>query len=349
MHGGPDETGDARDDAGGPAVKAGSSPRLYQRVLDILTAEIIEGALTAGTPLNETAIAARFGISRAPTRRALAELECRGLVEKSATRGYTVGGPAVGVPRAAAQSVPTGPPEAHRLVSRPSWERIYGEVESEIIARTSFATWRVNEVALARHYGVSRTVIRDVVGRLQQSGVVQKDDRARWFAPALTPEHVGELYELRWLLEPAALARAAPNLPDGLVAEQRADLFAVLGRVLDIDGATLDRLEHDLHVRLLGYCGSRTLMQAIALPQALLIAHRFLYRWTARLFDVEPLIPEHLDVLDRLHAGHVPEAAKALENHLRVSRDRAITRIEVIARGPQPEPTSYLERLWPVS
>jgi DNA-binding GntR family transcriptional regulator len=119
--------------------------------------------------------------------------------------------------------------------------------------------------------------------------------------------------------------------------------------VPDIDGATLDRLEHDLHVRLLGYCGSRTLMQAIALPQALLIAHRFLYRWTARLFDVEPLIPEHLDVLDRLHAGHVPEAAKALENHLRVSRDRAITRIEVIARGPQPEPISYLARLWPVS
>jgi DNA-binding GntR family transcriptional regulator len=119
--------------------------------------------------------------------------------------------------------------------------------------------------------------------------------------------------------------------------------------VPEFDAATLDRLVHHLLVRLLSYWGSRTLMQAIALPQALLIAHRFLYRWTARLFDVEPLIPEHLDVLDRLHAGHVPEAAKALENHLRVSRDRAITRIEVIARGPQPEPTSYLELLWPVS
>ncbi len=346
MQDGPDAVGDARDDAGGPAVTAGSSPRLYQRVLDILAAEIVQGALAEGTPLTETAIAARFGISRAPTRRALAELECRGLVKKCATRGYTVIPPAGKDPRAAAaHSAATGVPEALRLVSRPSWERIYGEVESEIIARTSFATWRVNEVAVARHYGVSRTVIRDVVGRLQQRGVVQKDERARWFAPALTPDHVGELYELRWLLEPAALGRAVPNLPDGLVTEQRADLLAALERVPDIDGATLDRLEHDLHVRLLGFCGSRTLMQAIALPQALLIAHRFLYRWTSRLFDIEPLIPEHLDVLDRLQAGNVPEAAKALEDHLRVSRDRAIARIEIIARGPQPEPISYLERL----
>lgn len=350
MRDGPDLVEDARDDADGPAVTAGSSPRLYQRVLEILSAEIVQGALAAGTPLTETAVAARFGISRAPTRRALAEMECGGLVEKSVTRGYTVSGPAGKVPHAAAaHAAASGMPEALRLVSQPSWERIYGEVESEIIARTSFATWRVNEVALARHYGVSRTVIRDVVGRLQQRGVVQKDERARWFAPALTPEHVGELYELRWLLEPAALARAAPKLPDGLVTQLRADLLAALDRVPDIDGATLDRLEHDLHVRLLGYCGSRTLMQAIALPQALLIAHRFLYRWTSRLFDVEPLIPEHLGILDRLQTGHVPEAAKALENHLRVSRERAIARIEVIARGPQPEPMGYLERLWPIS
>jgi DNA-binding GntR family transcriptional regulator len=29
----------------------------------------------------------------------------------------------------------------------------------------------------------------------------------------MTPEHVGELYELRWLLEPVALEKAASRLP----------------------------------------------------------------------------------------------------------------------------------------
>ncbi len=83
-----------------------------------------------------------------------------------------------------------------KLVSQPSWERIYGAVESEIIARISFASWRLNEAELARHYGVSRTVARDVLSRLQQRGVVQKDDRSRWTAPALSAEHVGEPVDL---------------------------------------------------------------------------------------------------------------------------------------------------------
>ena len=55
-----------------------------------------------------------------------------------------------------------------RLQPSPSWEPIYAEVEREIVARISFASWRVNEAELARAYKVSRTVARDVVGRLQQ-------------------------------------------------------------------------------------------------------------------------------------------------------------------------------------
>ncbi|HEU4987966.1 MAG TPA: GntR family transcriptional regulator, partial [Rhizobiaceae bacterium] len=91
------------------------------------------------------------------------------------------------------------------------------------------------------------------------------------------------------------------------------------------------------------------LMQAITLPQSLLIAHHFLYRWTARLFDVEPLLPEHMEIFERLLTGQIDEAATALEYHLRVSRDRAISRIDVIARGAEPDPLPYLVRSASVS
>lgn len=321
---------------------AGSSPRLYQRVYEILADQIGRGTLPADAPLTETAVAARFGISRAPARRALAELAEAGLIEKAEPRGFAVRQGR----RAQAAAEPQGTGTADdKLVSLPSWERIYGEAESEIIARTSFASWRVNEAELARHYSVSRTVARDVIGRLQQRGVVQKDERGRWLAPALTPKHVGEVYELRWLLEPVALVKAAPNVPGAVLAQLRGNLVAAIDNASEAVGATLDRLEHDLHVVLLGHCGNGTLMQAITLHQSLLIAHRFLYRWTSRLFATEPFLPEHLEVFDRLRAGHVEEAAKALEMHLKVSRERAIARIDVIASGTQPDPLSYLERI----
>jgi DNA-binding GntR family transcriptional regulator len=324
---------------------SGTAPRLYQRAFRILANQIEKGAIAEGVRLRESVIAAQFGISRAPARQALTELERSGLVEKSTGRGYSVCAYSTG-------KSGRHPVERHQgldadlhLTSLSSWERIYGQVESEIVARTSFASWRVNEAELARFYNVSRTVARDVVARLQQRGVVRKDDRSRWYAPALTPDHVGELYELRSLLEPVALMKAAPNVPARFVADMRAKLQSSIENAREIAGATLDQLEQDLHVTFLGYCGNRTLMQAISLPQSLLIAHHFLYRWTPRLFETEPFLPEHMEIVARLERGKIKDAADALEHHLRVSRERAIARIEVVAREFHPDDLPYLERL----
>jgi DNA-binding GntR family transcriptional regulator len=118
-----------------------------------------------------------------------------------------------------------------------------------------------------------------------------------------------------------------------------------LSHAYEIGGETLDQLERDLHVTLLGYCRNRALVQAITAPQSLIIAHRFLYRWTSRLFATEPFLPEHLEVIERLQAGRIADAAKSLETHLRVSRDRAMARVNLIAGGAQPDPLPYLERL----
>lgn len=323
------------------APQPGTAPRLYQRVCDILAGQIRSGQLAAGASLKETGVAALFGISRAPVRQALAELEGRGLIQKAEGRGYIVRGGRSAEAAAAAAALPV------RLLSSPSWEAIYAEVEREIVARIAFASWRVNEAELARAYQVSRTVARDVVGRLQQRGVVRKDDSSRWYAPGLTREHVGELYEMRWLLEPVALVKAAPHVPPELLAQMRGDLERAIANARGICGATLDQLETSMHVALLACCRHQTLMQAIALPQSLLIAHRFLYRWTPRLFETEPFLPEHLEIIDRLERGRPDAAAKALEEHLRVSLDRALARIAVVTQEFLPDELAYLERISP--
>ena len=322
---------------------SGPTPRLYQRAFDILARQIGEGTIPAGTRLQESGVAQQFGISRAPARRALAELAESGLLEKPAGRGYLVRRAAAGKPQVAPRA--SAPDTGARLLSLPTWERIYSEVENEIIARIAVASWRLNEAELARCYGVSRTVTRDVVGRLQQRGLLRKDDSARWYAPALTPDHVGELYELRWLLEPVALAKAAPRVPPNFLARLRDHLDDATAHADSIGGATLDALEEELHVALLGYCGNHTLMQAITLHQSLLVAHRFLYRWTPRLFATEPFLPEHREVVERLEQGQVKAAAEALEHHLRVSRERAIARVDVIRRDLRPDELPYLQRL----
>ncbi len=323
----------------------GAAPRLYERVYGILARQIRDGERPHGERLGESSVAAQFGVSRAPVRQALADLERDGLIEKSAGRGYAVR--RLRRKRQSAGAEPSAP-SAHadlRLVSAASWERIYAEVESEIAARISFGCWRLNEAELARRYHVSRTVARDVAGRLQQRGILRKDDRSRWYAPALTPGHIGELYEMRWLLEPVALSKAAPNAPPGFIAAMRARLEDAIANAHNLDGDALDSLETEMHIDLLGFCGNQTLMQAITLPQSLLIAHRFLYKWTPRLFDTEPFLPEHLHIARKLEAGETGKAAALLRKHLRDSRERAIERVQFIIRRFEPDPLPYLTML----
>lgn len=339
------QRGKTRKVAAAPAPAAsGAMPRLYARAFEILAGQIADGTLPPGTKLLESHVAEGFGISRAPARQALARLEADGLVARAEGHGYVVTGAAQSA-RAADRARAIAP---IRLKPAASWERIYSEVEAGIVARTSFASWRVIEAELAKCYNVSRTVARDVIARLHQRGIIKKDDKSRWYAPGLTRDYVAELYELRWVLEPAALINAMPRVPPDLLTQMRRNLDDAIARAKELDGAALDVLEAEMHVTLLGYCGNRTLMEALGLYQSLLIAHSFLYSWAPPLYPTEPFLPEHLKVVERLQAGRVTEAAKALEDHLRISLDRAVARLDVVAREFKPDPLPYLEMMRPV-
>lgn len=325
----------------GPAA-SGREPPLYRKAFGILAGRIVRGEMPAGTRLQESHVAESFGISRAPARKALTLLEEKGLVSKHESRGYEV---AANPPSDTLALSTTGAGSDIQLSTAATWQQIYSEVESEIIARISFGSWRISEAELARYHRVSRTVARDVMGRLQQRGLVQKDERSRWFAPALTPEHVSELYELRWTLEPLALRKAAPKIPPALLGQIRSRLKAAIATPETVDGDVLNRLEEDLHICLLHHCGNRALLQAITLPQSLLIAHKFLYRWTPQLFASEPFLPEHDEIIGRLADGQVDAAARSLEQHLRLSLDRAIKRVDWVTARFQPDGLPYLEIL----
>lgn len=321
-----------------PSGTTALAPKLYRRACDLVANEIRSQQISPGYRLTETALAERFGISRAPARQALAELERLGLLRKADGRGYEV---------LASASPSREEPVEHETAdfqSRSSWQVIYPEIELEVVSRTALAGWRINEAVLARHYGVSRTVARDVVARLQERGIVRKDASGRWFAPALTAQHTQELFELRWVLEPLALQKAVPHLPEGLLPSLRANIEAVMN-TREVKSEQLDTLEQELHVDLLGRCGNQALLRAVSLPQALLVAHHFLYRQTAHLFETEPFLPEHLSIISHLEQNDVSAACEALVHHLKVSRQRAMLRIEAVANSITPAALPYLEQL----
>lgn len=321
-------------------LRLGATPRLYERISDTLEQRIATGRITPGTRLLEMHLAEQFGVSRAPARRALARLEKAGLIKKVDGRGYTVltsDTPLLpGTPE---------PPSSGKLISTATWERIYGEVERETVARAAFGTWRITETDLGEHYRVSRTVAREVLARLQHVGIVKKDAKSRWYVPALTRERFRELYEMRWILEPVALKQAAPKIGPGRLLTMRRELEDALRRFPRIESRELDQLERSLHITLLSSCDNATLVETLQHYHALLIVHSYLYAMSPDTLASDPFLAEHLDIIRNLEAGRVDDAAMRLEDHLKVSLDRAVGRIEYIVRNLEPEPLPYLAPL----
>ena len=63
------------------------------RLADQISQAILDGDYPPGTRLEETALAARFGLSRTPVREALAEVCARGLADRRPYRGVEVVAP----------------------------------------------------------------------------------------------------------------------------------------------------------------------------------------------------------------------------------------------------------------
>lgn len=322
---------------------SGIAPRLHERAFDILAAQIAAGVLMPGERLLESHVAERFGISRAPVRQALARLERVGLVRRAEGHGFVVERLSVQLPLPEGTAVPGDAPV--QLAAESTWERIYKSVEQEVVSRTVFGAWRVVENHLAACHGVSRTVAREVLSRLNQRGVVKKDAKLHWYAPALTPAYVAELFEMRAILEPAALRQAIPHMPTEAVPRLRRHLVAALETPGSLAGADLSALEAELHIDLLGRCGNMTLMEALSTYQTLLVALTFLYRWSPQFYAPEPFLAEHLEVAERLAAGHPDAAAEALTHHLRSSFGRSIERLDRVRREFVPGPLPYLSPL----
>lgn len=82
----------------------------------------------------------------------------------------------------------------------------------------------LQEVQLAEHLGVSRTPVRQAMTRLASEGMLVSDGRS-FVVPRLARHDVDEIYEVRFLIEPAATRRVAQRTADPAI---RAPIEAAL-------------------------------------------------------------------------------------------------------------------------
>lgn len=331
-------------------ARRGRSTQLrYEIAEQVLRSNIAEGVLPKGLVLLEGPIAEILQTSRAPIQRALLSLEADGLIHRFKGRGYLVGSAADHVvpERTDIKSLglvfPSGVDEA--LQSRSSWERIYNIVERDVAGCVVFGQYRIIEIELAEHFHVSRTVVRDVLSRLQERGLVYKNQSSHWIAGPLTAKSIKDHFALRRMLEPPALISAAPRIDSNR-------LTALLERLraLEEPGAALEIREiKELETLLIDTCILATpnekLSELIRHNLLPVIAAEQLLRQLGLPLD-RAAITEHRLIVELMIHGSIDAAATMLAAHLDAAMKRNIAQIKIVAVIPAPTATAaYLTRV----
>ncbi|MEM8740143.1 MAG: GntR family transcriptional regulator [Pseudomonadota bacterium] len=333
------------------AMVSRPAPR-YAAIQDVLERAVSAGRLLPGTVLSEGSVARLFGTSRTPVRMALVELAARGVLGRFEGRGFVVlgrdprDGPGPGpiVPRRvqlsrSALGLPAEPPSAPQPGSA---ERIAEEFERVVALALPFGRYRINEQAAADHFAVSRTVVRELLTRFQDRGLVRKDLRSHWVFGPLTARDVAHFFAIRGRLEPLALAESAPQIGAADLAGFRDRLDSVLSAgVAQPDSETLSGLEQDLHNRMLARSPNRYLLRMIHQSQVALTVNR-VFSTFARLNRFDLALREHAIVLEFVMRGAYDAAGRALEEHLALSATRTQHRLKAISVFPEPDLPGYL-------
>jgi GntR family transcriptional regulator, rspAB operon transcriptional repressor len=216
-------------------------------------------------------------------------------------------------------------------------ERVYQALREEIVAWHLPPGTELAEVEQAARWGVSRTPLREALGRLAAEGLAVVGRGRTLVVSQLDADDVVGLFELREALETQA-ARLAARRAEPVVFAALADRFARAGELLadpDPDRTAYYGLVGDLDDALDAAMASRHLQRSLAALRAHVArVRRLAHADTERLLRAAD---EHRLIAEAVAAGDPVLAAQATAVHLRASLTHVLAALvdgAVPAAGP---------------
>jgi DNA-binding GntR family transcriptional regulator len=320
----------------------------YVEITRVLAAAIQSGSLADGTVLTEGPVADLFGTSRTPVRTAFTQLLDDKLIRRFEGRGFVVGTARTTRPERRQLTPPMlGLDPGERTEPRPDAARlIESRFQKNLAGALPFGLYRINEQAAADHFGVSRNIVRDLLGRFRDRGLVRKDLRSHWVIGPLTARDVAHFFTIRARLEPLALLESAPKTSPAELERMRAALADALAGRIALDAERCAALEQDLHVTLLARCANPHLLRMIRQTQVAMVVNRvFADHVGARPFEIG--LREHEMVLEFLVRKSPAAAAQVLQEHVSLAAERTRQRLITLSVFPEPVTPLYLQKQTP--
>ena len=191
-------------------------------------------------------------------------------------------------------------------------------MRTDILSGALASGVQLRQYALAGVYGVSRIPVREALLALEGEGLVRIVPHKGAVVSALSAEEVGDVFDLRVLLEPR-LARASIPL---LTGEDLAELDAIQARFAEAIARRVRALWGALNAQL-----HLTMYRRAPLPRSLAVvagllqaSERYTRMQMARAAADRRAEAEHADLIALCRAGKAEEAARLLAAHIEAVR-----------------------------
>lgn len=194
-------------------------------------------------------------------------------------------------------------------------DHVHHQLKADIFDFRMMPGDRLSENEIAARVGASRTPVREALFRLQREGYVDTLSKGGWQVCPLDFDTFEELYDVRVVLENAAVQRIC-KLDEELAALRQIWLVPKAER--ETDGATVWHLDEQFHAQLVAAAGNREMARIHQdVTERIRIIRRLDFTQPAR---VTATYDEHANILRTLARKRVDETQRLLASHIETSR-----------------------------
>ena len=203
--------------------------------------------------------------------------------------------------------------------ANPLAEQVYQKLKHDIFSFRLFPGDRFSESDIAQHYGVSRTPMRDGLFRLQREGYLEVGFRRGWKVAPINFDQLDQLYDLRIVLESAALERmASASEVVHHVIDELKQVWCVPPEAQERDPVTMFGMDEHFHRQLIASTGNAEMLRVHNdITERIRIVRRLDFLKQHR---TSATYEEHAKMLNLISRNRLTEAVILLRAHVTQSK-----------------------------
>ncbi len=202
--------------------------------------------------------------------------------------------------------------------ANPLAEQVYGRLKEDIFEFRLLPGDHFTETEMAAHYEVSRTPMRDALYRLQREGFLEVGFRRGWKVRNLDFSYFDDLYDLRIVLEIAAIERICQMTTHSKQLLDLKGIWLAPKNEREKDGRVIASLDESFHMTLVSAAANKEVARVHAeLTEKIRIIRRLDFTAGDR---IEATYQEHAKILQLLLQRKFVEVSMQLRSHIEQSK-----------------------------